>query len=266
VNAETPVKDRGSGTRSEVDSDSNDDERHGPAVRLYDDERNPPVIVAQWQRFPPSPERGFAIAASLGQFLDADGSSATRRRARDWYGSLVSCQRLPVVIEAIGVSDRTWRRYTKLWESLYLAHRCGSQQVCLFTRPLPDRCPACQVELERNHVPVRRPETVRDGKGRFSSDHGPYRSGDVDRNGPSRGRKRSDSEATRGRKRSATKHDRAAPASGGYNGKEVGEEQSELPSEEPCPECGARSASPGYWGHSMRCSRMYPPGVTARAS
>jgi hypothetical protein len=202
-------------------------------VRPYDPERNPPVIVSQWQRFPPSPERGFAIAAGLGQFLDADGGAAARRRARDWYGSLISPRRLPVVLEAIGVSDRTWRRYTALWESLYLAHRCGQLQVCLFTRPLPDRCPACQVELERDHVPARRPETDRDGKGRFTSNGGPLRSGVADRSGPIRGRKRSVEDVPGGRKRSATEHEHDAPHANGHNGREVGSESlSHEPSEE----------------------------------
>ena len=255
---ESPAHDRASADALDVENDSSGGGGHGRAVRRYDDERNPPVIVAQWQRFPPSPERGFAIAAALGQFLDANGSSATRLRARDWYGSLVSPQRLPAVLEAIGVSDRTWRRYAARWESLYLAHRCGPLQVCLFTRPLPDRCPACQVELERDHVPARRPETVRDGSGRFRSNGGPERSGAADQNGPFRGRKRSAEAVDDGRKRSVNEHESDAPSEDGHNGKALGQGDPLVSEDGPCPDCGARYAVPGYWGHGMRCPRVYP--------
>jgi hypothetical protein len=81
---------------------------------------SPPVSVAALQRLPGSSARSFAIGVALGRWIDAEGSSS-RLVGKTAAGSLIDHKRLPNVLEAIGITARTWREYAAEWEENYLA-------------------------------------------------------------------------------------------------------------------------------------------------
>jgi hypothetical protein len=141
--------------------------------RLFDDTRYSPVSVAIYQLLPESNARAFAIASALGSYRDESGSSDRLRSGRQAAGSLVSSRRLPIVLAALGVSDRQWRRYVQQWIKLYAAHRCmpGSGSVFLFARPELTECPSCHVEIEIRNVPEyqKQKKKPRDPRGRYAA-------------------------------------------------------------------------------------------------
>ena len=121
--------------------------------RLFDPARYSPVTVAIWQRLPESNARAFAIGSALGSLLDGSGSSGRLRSGREAAGSLVKARRLPAVLQAIGISDRQWRRYVADWADRLVAHRCARGVVFLFAKPAFEDCPACHQWLEIHQPP-----------------------------------------------------------------------------------------------------------------
>src|SRR3954447_4429678 len=143
-------------------------------VRLFDPSRYSPVTVAIWQRLPESNCRAFAIASALGSFRDGAGSSEKLRSGKQARGSVVTRKRLPAILEAIGISDRQWRRYKSEGGALYVAYDCvPKSMVCLFTQPvLVHSCPGCGRSIEVDHAPEhhrRARGARRDAVGRFTA-------------------------------------------------------------------------------------------------
>jgi len=133
--------------------DDVEDKDSGGTRRAYDPERYPPVSVAVLQLLPGSSARAFAIAVAEGRWLDGNGSFDRLRSGKDAAGSLITPERLPSVLEATMITLRTFQGYVNEWEYDYLAHRCKRGTVCLFTRRMPDACPACRDEITYDHLP-----------------------------------------------------------------------------------------------------------------
>ena len=185
--------------------------------------RFPPVSVAALQRLPGSSARSFAIGVALGRWIDGTGSSARLTAGKAAAGSLVDPKRLPAVLEAIGITPRTWREYVNEWEGNYLAHRCGRATVCLFTRPLQDRCPACEAWIDYDHP--ERPAHLPRGPG--------FRNGAINAtrtalSTPLRGTNSAVQDRSNGTKSAVPEHDSATPKPRGFYGKEVGRYGPEL--------------------------------------
>ena len=196
-------------------------ENEGQDAGRYDEQRYAPVSVRLWQQFPDSGARAFAIAVSLGRLVDANGGSDRLRNGKQAYGSRIRPDRLPVVLEAVGITDRTWRRHVEDWVERYVAHKCARGTVTLFTKPFPDTCPGCGAEIEWDHerASMLRKPLPRGPKGRFATKGErtvTVRASDGD--GPPRGRERSEAMAENGPPVSTD----AAHLVPGINGMEVG--------------------------------------------
>jgi hypothetical protein len=150
-------------------------------------ERYSPVSIEAMLRLQDGPARSFLIASAIGSFRDRDGRSDRLRSGRDAAGSLVTPKRLEQVLEALGITDRHWRRLTADWERRYIAHRCGLGRVFLFTKPLLSPCPACGTDIFVT-APSPSPRTSR---GSAREPNGRWRSASADRGGPRTGRNRS---------------------------------------------------------------------------
>jgi hypothetical protein len=142
--------------------------------RSFDPTRYSPANVSLWQRLPESNARAFAIATALGSFRDGSGSSKKVTSGKQVRGSVVSRERLPAVLEAVGISERQWRRYKAEWCHLYTAHDCPTGIVTLFTQPNLDApCPGCGEDMEfYEHIPEhhrRARGSERDSSGRFTA-------------------------------------------------------------------------------------------------
>jgi hypothetical protein len=244
MSAETPALGRGSVTRSKVKTKSTP--REGQSVRAFNPERYGAMSVATLQLLPESNARAFAIGFALGTSLDGAGTSDSVRNGKQVSGSLITRDRLPDVLEALGNPDPSqWRRYVREWIARYVAHRCSPGVVCLFRLPYLSECPACgaEIAIEAAPEPSRKPR----GPGfkargsitpvRATGAELPPRGSiaPVPRNKHSRGPEQTLPPL------STTANHRVS----GINGMGVGGG--------PCSGCGALSESPGYHGHAMSC-------------
>lgn len=132
-------------------------------MSAYDADRYAPTSVAVLLQLPESSARAFAVASALGRILDQQGTSDRVRNGKDAAGTRIDKYRLPVVLDALAISERQWRRYLAGWEAAFTAHRCGKGRVFLFARPLPEMCSGCDTEVIYDHVPA--PPRPRRGRG-----------------------------------------------------------------------------------------------------
>jgi hypothetical protein len=116
--------------------------------RLFDPDRYSPATIAAYLRLPESGARAFAIASALGSWVRADGGRERVRSGREVAGAVVTRRRLALILRLLAITDRAWRYYVTDWASRYVAHRCSTGTVCLFTRPLLDECPACHAWID----------------------------------------------------------------------------------------------------------------------
>jgi hypothetical protein len=221
VNERTPAHGRASPSATNVDNDSTRSEGRKRA----DVTRYPPVTVAALQRLPGSSARSFAIGVALGQWIDAEGSSA-RLVGRAAAGSVIKREKVPEVLEAIGITARTWREYVAEWERNYIAHRCGRATVCLLTRPLQDRCPSksCREWIPIDHA--EKPAHLPRGPG-FRN--GVNSASPTASSAPPRDTNSAVRDDANGTSSAASGHDSATPDSGGFNGREVGRYEPKSP-------------------------------------
>ena len=132
-------------------------------MSAYDADRYAPTSVAVLLQLPESSARAFAVASALGRILDRQGTSDRVRNGKDAAGTRIDKYRLPVVLDALAISERQWRRYLAGWEAAFTAHRCSKGRVFLFARPLPETCAGCDAEVVYDHVPA--PPRPRRGRG-----------------------------------------------------------------------------------------------------
>jgi hypothetical protein len=111
--------------------------------------RYSPVTAAVMLRLPDSNAKYFAVASSLGSFLDFEGSSRRLKSGKDASGTLITKRRRAVILHVLKLSSRRWRELVADWEARHCAHRCEPGTVFLFARPLYDDCPACHTETDR---------------------------------------------------------------------------------------------------------------------
>jgi hypothetical protein len=253
MNGESPASGGASADAHDVGSDSTATGGQGADKS----KRFPPVSVAVLQRLPGSSARSFAIGVAIGQWIDAEGN-APRMPANAARGSLIDRKRLPDVLEAVGVTARTWREYVKEWEANYIAHKCGQSIVCLLTRPLQDRCPSCRaaIYIDHDEKPAHLPRGPGFANGVISAEscnrlpdsNDAISATQTASSAPFRGTNSAVLEDANGTNSAVFEHDPATPESGGYYGKEVGTESlqpskkvQELPSQEGSSEIAPRS-------------------------
>ncbi len=119
----------------------------------YDANRYAPTSVAVLLLLPESSARAFAVASALGRFLDQQGTSERVRSGKEASGTRIDQHRLTIVLEALAIQERQWRRYVADWERRFTAHRCGQRRVFLFARALPQTCAGCDADVIYDHVP-----------------------------------------------------------------------------------------------------------------
>jgi hypothetical protein len=271
VNGESPALGRASAdSRSEVESQSSEQERQGAEVRRFDPGRYPAVSVSVLQLLPESNARANVIAFALGRWLDLEGTSGKTKNGKQVSASVIDKRRLPAVLEALGNPDPSqWRRYVRDWVSRHVAHRCAPGVVCLFRLPNLSECPACKAEI-RDFDLYPKPEAHKPRGPGFAGATLPPNGSNAPttRNKHSRGLEQTLPPLSA---RTPQGESVSTRSEVGLPSPESSEKVQDPPPQEgsseiaPCPECGAQSAAVGYHGHAMGCPRYYRSEVAGAA-
>ena len=126
MNHESRPKAAPADSRSEVESKSSAEERHGG--------RFANVTVQGMRRLGVRKLGLYDMSYAAGRYYDQHGSFMRLNGLP--VGSVVDASRLPDVLSLAGVCEKTWENNVSSWVRLRMAHRCRPGIVALFVEPL----------------------------------------------------------------------------------------------------------------------------------
>jgi hypothetical protein len=146
VNGESRPKAAPADSRSEVESQSSEEERQSAGVlTALQRSRYSSMTVDGILAVSEPTVKAFHLASSLGKGMRKDGTFAPLRDPDDLLAVAVWEIHRDRVIGLLGLSSQAWRRYVRQWETVGMAHRCRHLtrgRVFLFLSP-ETICPVC---------------------------------------------------------------------------------------------------------------------------